>query len=125
MSPCSELSAAHSFQARSVALPSKKLREWVKEYLTHCAILHNISLGNQLTQRRNKMALDAKQLNDLRARVLAGETVTKEEMAEAIKTLRGSRASASATSTASRKSKTKTPQEAQAELDDMLGGLGL
>lgn len=71
------------------------------------------------------MALDAKQLNDLRARVLAGETVSKEEMAEAIKTLRGSRSTASETSTASRKSKTKTPQEAQAELDDMLGGLGL
>jgi len=62
-------------------------------------------------------------LNDLRARVLAGETVPAEELAQAIKQLRGNRSTASATSTSSRKSKTKTPQEAQAELDDLLNGV--
>jgi hypothetical protein len=61
-------------------------------------------------------------LNDLRSRVLAGETVPAEELAQALSALRGNRTSASASSTASRKKNAKqTPEEALAELDSLLG----
>jgi hypothetical protein len=72
------------------------------------------------------MSLSPQQLNDLRSRVLAGETIPPEELAEAIKQLRGARTTASATSTASKKAKTaKTPAEAQADLESLLGDIGL
>lgn len=67
--------------------------------------------------------MSTQNLNDLRARVLAGETIPPEELAAAIKQLRSGRASASATSTTSRKSKTQTSEESAAELDSLLDGI--
>lgn len=61
-------------------------------------------------------------INDLRKRVLAKQPVTNEELAEALKVLRGSRASAQATSTKARsKAAPKSEAEALAEIDDLLG----
>jgi UDP:flavonoid glycosyltransferase YjiC (YdhE family) len=66
------------------------------------------------------------EINDLRIRVRAGERVPPEELAAALRVLRGSRIAASVTSTASRKSKAKqTPEEAAAELEAMLESAGL
>ena len=71
------------------------------------------------------MSLSTQQLNDYRARILAGETIPAEELAAAIAQLRGQRATASEKSTTSRKAKTKTPEEAQEELSSLLGDLGI
>lgn len=62
------------------------------------------------------------QINDLRARVLAGQPVSPEEQLEVIKTLRAGRM-ASATTKAAKKG--KTGEAAAAEVDDILGSLGL
>jgi hypothetical protein len=63
-------------------------------------------------------------INDLRKRVLAKQPVTNEELAAALRVLRGSRSSAQATSTASRSKKApKTEQEALDEIDSLLGDI--
>lgn len=68
--------------------------------------------------------LTTQQTNDLRQKVLRNEPVTEEELAEAIKTLRGTRVSASQSSATARKRKSvQTDAEAQNELDDLLGDL--
>lgn len=67
--------------------------------------------------------MSVQNLNDLRARVLAGETIPPEELAAAIKALRANRVTASVTSTTSRKAKTQTPEDSAAELDDLLSGV--
>lgn len=70
--------------------------------------------------------MQANQINDLRARVLAGETVSPEELREALATLRNGRRTAATQSASSKRKKTpKTPEAAQAELDSLLGGFGL
>lgn len=74
--------------------------------------------------------MSPEKLNDLRQRVLTKQPVTPEELAEAIAQLRNGRALAADTSAASKTSARKkagkqTPEEAQAELDDLLGNLKL
>lgn len=61
-------------------------------------------------------------INDLRKRVLAGETVSPDELRAAIATLRQNRLTAM---TQAKTSKAKKSANAEAELNDLLGGLGL
>jgi adenosine deaminase len=74
--------------------------------------------------------MDQARINDLRQRILAGERPTTEELAEAIKTLRQNRItagaqSASATTAKRKRAGKQTDAEAAAELDSLLGNLGL
>lgn len=70
--------------------------------------------------------MQAQQINDLRAKVLAGEVVSPEELREALATLRAGRRTAATQSATSKAKKTpKTAEEAQAELDALLGGFNL
>jgi hypothetical protein len=68
--------------------------------------------------------MDSQQLNDLRTRVLKGEPVSREDLAAGIATLRQGRVSAMSTAKNSKATK-KTGEAAVAEMDDILGTLGL
>jgi len=69
--------------------------------------------------------LGVEQLNDLRKRVLAGDTPSTEELAAGIRAIRQGRASAMAAKAAKPSKKKATGEAAVAELDDILGGLGI
>ena len=70
--------------------------------------------------------MSPQEINSLRQRVLSGEKVPPEELAAALKTLRGNRSVAGASATASRTKKAPlSPEESQAELDGLFGEIGL
>lgn len=61
-------------------------------------------------------------INDLRRRVLAGETVSPDELRQAIATLRQNRMTAMSSA---KTSKAKKSENAETDLKDLLGDLGL
>lgn len=66
------------------------------------------------------------EINSLRLRVLSGEKVPPEELAAALKALRGNRSIAGASATASRTKKAPlSSEESQSELDGLFGEIGL
>jgi len=64
--------------------------------------------------------LDLEKLQDFRQRVLAGENIPPEEVAEALHALRAARGTAA--TPPAKKSQRRTPEEEKALLDSLLGG---